>query len=184
MLYFTSWTQQLNWVQPKALLKYHIHITFYSALRTSFFFHPLPVQAFLPVRYLPANSLPRSVSFSCSVPFARCSFPDACTVVLPVSLKRCCPLLFTLDPNDLLPAKGCPMSLWPPRAKAKPGEKVHSLIVLLPVFYNLYGWHTIEMFLEILFLGNSIPWKFSLPNIPFLSFSIPPLYSLFPIDFF
>lgn len=152
-LYFTSWTQQLNWVQPKALLKCHIHISSCSTLKTAFFFHPLPMQAFLPLRYLPANSLHRCVS---------CSYSSVCPLQFPRHW-HCGPYR---EPKALLPS---PVRSWPQgsasrqrvqdvcdhlvlkRSQGKDPQFNWAFISLLQSVWIAHHWTV---------LGNSVPCKF------------------------
>lgn len=133
-LHFTSWTQPLNWVQPKALLEYRIHIAFYSALKTSF------SSILLPCKYFIQWGTCRQTPFISLLP------GDLQWSVCPLQ----CPRHFHSGPyrksEAMLPSpvhswpewsasrQRLQMSLWQPRAKAWPGEKVCSLTVLLSVF--------------------------------------------------
>ena len=138
MLSFGAFLQQLNWSKAKALLKYHTHIAFYSALRKPFSSILLPCRHFLQwgtCRQTPfINLLPGDPPTTMGS--SMCSFPNTSIVAHTVSLERCCPLLFTLDLNDLLLSKDCRTSRATVLVTASSWleERVHVFPVLVSVF--------------------------------------------------
>lgn len=119
---------------------------------------------------------------SCS---PKCSFPTTAIVSLTVSLKRCCPLLFTLEPNDLLLSNGS----GPHQCNRACDHLELNRSQRKGSTFFLYVYKGFRI------LTNSTPWKcsckfysliFSLPKIPSLSFPIPLIgfvYSLFSFFF-
>lgn len=147
-LYITSWTAELSPAECTA----EITSTSLSTLHSRHLFLPSSSHAGISSIEVPAGKLPSSVWCwaTCNDSFVHCAFPDTSTVTLSVSLKPCCPLLFTLDSNDLLPGKGCRCDHF--ELKHSRGKRFNgTFISLLRSAWIAHHWNV---------LGNYIPWKF------------------------